>query len=134
MCVCIYYLGYVDFGLVSRVPVNVREGLICAVAQLRFARDTAKVYMYICIYYASLSVVVLSMSVYLSIYTSFRLWSRLACSGERSRRPHLCRCTIAICTRHGEGIYVHLYILFISNLCGLSMSVYLSIYTSISIH
>ena len=51
-------LGYVDFGLVSRVPVNVREGLICAVAQLLFARDTAKVNMLICIYYLYLIYVV----------------------------------------------------------------------------
>ena len=36
-------LGYIDFGLVSHVPVQVREGLVCAVAQLLFARDTAKV-------------------------------------------------------------------------------------------
>jgi len=65
-------LGYVDFGLVSRVPVNVREGLICAVAQLLFARDTAKVNMLICIYYLYLIYVVYPcLPIYLSIYMSF---------------------------------------------------------------
>jgi len=36
-------LAYLDFGLVSRVPVSVREGLVCAVAQLIFARNVAAV-------------------------------------------------------------------------------------------
>ena len=36
-------LAYIDFGLVSDVPTSVRDGLVCAVAQLLFARDYAAV-------------------------------------------------------------------------------------------
>jgi predicted unusual protein kinase regulating ubiquinone biosynthesis (AarF/ABC1/UbiB family) len=36
-------LGYLDFGLLSRVPSEVRDGLVCAVAQLVFSRDVDKV-------------------------------------------------------------------------------------------
>ena len=32
-------LGYLDFGLVSSVPQQVREGIVCAVVQLVFARN-----------------------------------------------------------------------------------------------
>jgi aarF domain-containing kinase len=32
-------LGYLDFGLMSTVPETVRDGLVCAVAQLVFARN-----------------------------------------------------------------------------------------------
>jgi predicted unusual protein kinase regulating ubiquinone biosynthesis (AarF/ABC1/UbiB family) len=38
-----YELGYLDFGLLSRVPSEVRDGLVCAVAQLVFARNVDKV-------------------------------------------------------------------------------------------
>jgi predicted unusual protein kinase regulating ubiquinone biosynthesis (AarF/ABC1/UbiB family) len=38
-----YRLGYVDFGLLSFVPSTVQEGLVCAVAQLVFARDVSAV-------------------------------------------------------------------------------------------
>jgi aarF domain-containing kinase len=34
-----YRLGYVDFGLLSAVPQTVRDGLVCAVAELVFARN-----------------------------------------------------------------------------------------------
>lgn len=36
-------LAYLDFGLVSTVPQQVRDGLVCAVAYLLFARDTKAV-------------------------------------------------------------------------------------------
>jgi predicted unusual protein kinase regulating ubiquinone biosynthesis (AarF/ABC1/UbiB family) len=36
-------LGYIDFGLLSRVPSEVRDGLVCAVAQLVFSRNVDKV-------------------------------------------------------------------------------------------
>lgn len=36
-------LGYVDFGLLSTVPVAVRDGLVCAVAELVFARNVTAV-------------------------------------------------------------------------------------------
>ena len=36
-------LAYLDFGLVSEVPQQVRDGLVCAVAYLLFANDTAAV-------------------------------------------------------------------------------------------
>lgn len=36
-------LGYLDFGLLSTVPSEVRDGLVCAVAQLVFARDVEAV-------------------------------------------------------------------------------------------
>jgi predicted unusual protein kinase regulating ubiquinone biosynthesis (AarF/ABC1/UbiB family) len=36
-------LGYVDFGLLSIVPPSVRDGLVCAVAQLIFARNVTAV-------------------------------------------------------------------------------------------
>ncbi|KAL3934968.1 MAG: hypothetical protein SGBAC_009421 [Bacillariaceae sp.] len=36
-------LGYVDFGLLSTVPVQVRDGLVCAVAELVFARNVTAV-------------------------------------------------------------------------------------------
>ena len=36
-------LAYLDFGLVSRVPLQVREALVCAVALLVFARDVRAV-------------------------------------------------------------------------------------------
>lgn len=36
-------LGYLDFGLLSTVPSRVRDGLVCAVAQLVFARDVEAV-------------------------------------------------------------------------------------------
>ena len=36
-------LGYVDFGLLSSVPVPVRDGLVCAVAELVFARNVSAV-------------------------------------------------------------------------------------------
>ena len=36
-------LAYLDFGLVSNVPLQVREGLVCAVAYLLFARDVSSV-------------------------------------------------------------------------------------------
>jgi aarF domain-containing kinase len=32
-------LGYLDFGMISRVPETVRDGLVCAVSQLVFARN-----------------------------------------------------------------------------------------------
>ena len=32
-------IGYVDFGLLSKVPEQVRDGLVCAVAQMVFARN-----------------------------------------------------------------------------------------------
>jgi predicted unusual protein kinase regulating ubiquinone biosynthesis (AarF/ABC1/UbiB family) len=38
-----YRLGYVDFGLLSTIPPSVQEGLICAVAQLVFARNVSAV-------------------------------------------------------------------------------------------
>ena len=38
-----YRLGYVDFGLVSFIPSTVRDGLVCAVAQLVFARNVTAV-------------------------------------------------------------------------------------------
>ena len=36
-------LAYVDFGLVAKVPVEVRDGLVCAVAELVFARNATAV-------------------------------------------------------------------------------------------
>jgi predicted unusual protein kinase regulating ubiquinone biosynthesis (AarF/ABC1/UbiB family) len=36
-------LGYVDFGLLSSVPINVRDGLVCAVAELVFSRNVTAV-------------------------------------------------------------------------------------------
>ncbi|GAX27272.1 hypothetical protein FisN_13Lh162 [Fistulifera solaris] len=36
-------LGFLDFGMLSTVPENVRDALVCAVAQLVFARDTQAV-------------------------------------------------------------------------------------------
>lgn len=36
-------LGYLDFGLLSTVPSRVRDGLVCAVAQLVFAKDVEAV-------------------------------------------------------------------------------------------
>jgi aarF domain-containing kinase len=36
-------LGYIDFGLLSTVPVTVRDGLVCAVAELVFARNVSAV-------------------------------------------------------------------------------------------
>jgi len=36
-------LAYLDFGLVSQVPLQVREALVCAVAQLIFGRDVRAV-------------------------------------------------------------------------------------------
>ncbi|CAJ1932481.1 unnamed protein product [Cylindrotheca closterium] len=36
-------LGYIDFGLLSTVPVQVRDGLVCAVAELVFARNVTAV-------------------------------------------------------------------------------------------
>jgi aarF domain-containing kinase len=36
-------LGYLDFGILSTVPEQVRDGLVCAVAQLVFARDVEAV-------------------------------------------------------------------------------------------
>ena len=36
-------LGYLDFGLLSTVPASVRDGLVCAVAQLVFARNVSAV-------------------------------------------------------------------------------------------
>ena len=36
-------LAYLDFGLMSRVPEQVRDGLVCAVAQILFARNAAAV-------------------------------------------------------------------------------------------
>ena len=36
-------LGYLDFGLLSTVPTRVRDGLVCAVAQLVFAKDVEAV-------------------------------------------------------------------------------------------
>lgn len=36
-------LGYVDFGLLSSVPMTVRDGLVCAVAQLVFSRNVTAV-------------------------------------------------------------------------------------------
>ena len=36
-------LGYLDFGLLSTVPTQVRDGLVCAVAQLVFAKDVEAV-------------------------------------------------------------------------------------------
>jgi aarF domain-containing kinase len=36
-------LGYVDFGLLSCVPITVRDGLVCAVAQLVFCRNVTAV-------------------------------------------------------------------------------------------
>jgi predicted unusual protein kinase regulating ubiquinone biosynthesis (AarF/ABC1/UbiB family) len=36
-------LGYLDFGLLSTVPSQVRDGLVCAVAQLVIARDVEAV-------------------------------------------------------------------------------------------
>ncbi|KAG7345834.1 ABC-1 domain containing protein [Nitzschia inconspicua] len=38
-----YRLGYVDFGLLSTVPSTVQDGLICAVAQLIFAKNVTAV-------------------------------------------------------------------------------------------
>ena len=38
-----YRLAYLDFGIVSYVPSQVRDGLVCAVASLVFAGDTAAV-------------------------------------------------------------------------------------------
>lgn len=38
-----YELGYLDFGLISTVPSGVRDGLVCAVSQLVFARNVDKV-------------------------------------------------------------------------------------------
>lgn len=32
-------LGYVDFGLLATIPVDIRDGLICAIAQLVFAKN-----------------------------------------------------------------------------------------------
>ncbi len=36
-------LAYVDFGLMSKVPVEVRDGLVCAVAELVFERNVTAV-------------------------------------------------------------------------------------------
>ena len=36
-------LGYVDFGLLSSVPVSVRDGLVCAVAEMVFAKNVTAV-------------------------------------------------------------------------------------------
>ena len=36
-------LGYIDFGLLSTVPLTVRDALVCAVAYLIFARDVPAV-------------------------------------------------------------------------------------------
>jgi predicted unusual protein kinase regulating ubiquinone biosynthesis (AarF/ABC1/UbiB family) len=36
-------LGYLDFGILSTVPESVRDGLVCAVAQLVFAKDVEAV-------------------------------------------------------------------------------------------
>jgi len=36
-------LAYVDFGLVAKVPVEVRDGLVCAVAELVFQRNATAV-------------------------------------------------------------------------------------------
>ena len=36
-------LGFLDFGMLSTVPETVRDGLVCAVVQLVFARDTEAV-------------------------------------------------------------------------------------------
>lgn len=36
-------LAYLDFGLLAEVPAQVRDGLVCAVAQLVFARDVEAV-------------------------------------------------------------------------------------------
>jgi predicted unusual protein kinase regulating ubiquinone biosynthesis (AarF/ABC1/UbiB family) len=36
-------LGYVDFGLLSTVPVGVRDGLVCAVAELVFSKNVTAV-------------------------------------------------------------------------------------------
>jgi len=36
-------LAYLDYGIVSYVPSQVRDGLVCAVAALIFAGDTARV-------------------------------------------------------------------------------------------
>ena len=33
------YLGYLDFGLLSSVPTQVRDGLVCATVELVFSRD-----------------------------------------------------------------------------------------------
>ena len=38
-----YRLAYLDYGIVSYVPSQVRDGLVCAVAALVFAGDTAAV-------------------------------------------------------------------------------------------
>ncbi|KAG7369460.1 ABC1 family-domain containing protein [Nitzschia inconspicua] len=38
-----YRLGYVDFGLLSTVPSTVQDGLVCAVAQLIFAKNVTAV-------------------------------------------------------------------------------------------
>ncbi len=35
-------IGYLDFGIVSHVPLQVREALVCAVAYLLFQRDVSK--------------------------------------------------------------------------------------------
>jgi predicted unusual protein kinase regulating ubiquinone biosynthesis (AarF/ABC1/UbiB family) len=34
-----HMLAYLDFGLVAEIPVQVRDGLVCAVSQLVFAKD-----------------------------------------------------------------------------------------------
>ena len=36
-------LGYLDFGMVSTVPESVRDGLVCAVAQIVSARKVEAV-------------------------------------------------------------------------------------------
>jgi aarF domain-containing kinase len=38
-----YQLAYLDFGMLSTIPEQVRDGLVCAVAQLIFARDVEAV-------------------------------------------------------------------------------------------
>lgn len=38
-----YQLAYLDFGILSSIPEQVRDGLVCAVAQLIFARDVEAV-------------------------------------------------------------------------------------------
>ena len=36
-------LGYLDYGMVSTIPAQVRDGLVCAVAQMVFARNVESV-------------------------------------------------------------------------------------------
>ena len=38
-----YLLGYIDFGVLSKIPTQVQDGLICAVCQLIFAKNVTAV-------------------------------------------------------------------------------------------